>query len=65
MLRKQKKCIVAQHLSMRHCYPDQTSIDNIQHVATCLDMYEQGGQTITTFSTRQMLHVALRKVELV
>ena len=27
-------------------------------------MYEQGGQTITTFFTRQMLRDVLRKVEL-
>ena len=45
--------------------PDQTSFNNIQRAATCLDIYKQGGQTITTFSTRQMLHVVLRKVELV
>ena len=45
--------------------PDQSSFDKIQHIATCLNMYEQGDQMITTFSTRQMLHVVLRKVGLV
>ena len=33
----------------------QIPLDNIQHVATCIVMYEQGDQT--TFSTQQMLHV--------
>ena len=63
-LRKQKKSIVAQHfdatffipikcLSITYniFYPNQMSFDNIQHIATCLNMYEQGGETITTFST--------------
>ena len=36
-------------------YPDQTSFNKIRHVATSLYMYEQGGQTIITFHSTNVV----------